>query len=71
MTWTKGAHTIKFGVEGRKLIAPQTFTQRVRGDYEYNNLLTYLQDGAARIRSRNAATATRCTTATSRRSTAT
>jgi hypothetical protein len=45
MTWTKGAHTIKFGVEGRKIIAPQTFTQRVRGDYEYNNLLTYLQDG--------------------------
>jgi len=45
MTWTKGAHTIKFGVEGRKLIAPQTFTQRVRGDYEYNNLLSYLQDG--------------------------
>jgi hypothetical protein len=45
MTWTKGAHTLKFGVEGRKIIAPQTFTQRVRGDYEYTNLLTYLQDG--------------------------
>jgi Carboxypeptidase regulatory-like domain len=45
MTWTKGAHTLKFGVEGRKIIAPQTFTQRVRGDYEYNNLLTFLQDG--------------------------
>jgi hypothetical protein len=45
MTWTKGAHTLKFGVEGRKLIAPQTFTQRVRGDYEYNDTLTFLQDG--------------------------
>jgi hypothetical protein len=45
IAWTKGAHTIKFGVEGRKIIAPQTFTQRVRGDYEYSNLLTYLQDG--------------------------
>ena len=45
VTWTKGAHTIKFGVEGRKIIAPQTFTQRVRGDYEYTDLLTYLQDG--------------------------
>ena len=45
MTWTKGAHTVKFGVEGRKIIAPQTFTQRVRGDYEYNNTLTFLQDG--------------------------
>jgi Carboxypeptidase regulatory-like domain len=44
ITWTKSAHTLKFGVEGRKLIAPETFTQRVRGDYEYNELLSYLQD---------------------------
>ncbi len=47
VTWTKNKHTFKFGVEGRKLIAPQTFTQRVRGDYEYNQLLTFLQDQAA------------------------
>jgi hypothetical protein len=46
LTWTKGNHTLKFGVEGRKLIAPQTFTQRSRGDYEYNNTLEYLQDVA-------------------------
>jgi hypothetical protein len=45
MTWTKGTHTIKFGVEGRKIIAPQTFTQRVRGDYNYTDTLTFLQDG--------------------------
>jgi hypothetical protein len=45
ITWTKSAHTLKFGIEGRKLIAPETFTQRVRGDYEYNNTLTFLQDG--------------------------
>jgi Carboxypeptidase regulatory-like domain len=44
ITWTKGVHTLKFGVEGRKAISPQTFTQRVRGDYEYNNLLSYFQD---------------------------
>jgi Carboxypeptidase regulatory-like domain len=44
ITWTKSAHTLKFGIEGRKLIAPQTFTQRVRGDYEYVNTLSYLQD---------------------------
>jgi hypothetical protein len=44
ITWTKSAHTLKFGIEGRKLIAPQTFTQRVRGDYEYNTLQGYLQD---------------------------
>lgn len=44
LTWTKGAHTLKFGVEGRKLIAPQTFTQRSRGDYEYSNTIEFLQD---------------------------
>jgi hypothetical protein len=44
ITWTKSQHTLKFGIEGRKLIAPQTFTQRVRGDYEYVNTLSYLQD---------------------------
>jgi hypothetical protein len=47
ITWTKNAHTLKFGIEGRKLISPQTFTQRVRGDYEYNDLQTFLQDGVA------------------------
>lgn len=45
VSWIKGAHSMKFGFEGRKLIAPQDFTQRLRGDYEYSNLLTYLQDG--------------------------
>ena len=35
----QGRAHLKFGVEGRKIIAPQTFTQRVRGDYEYNNTL--------------------------------
>jgi hypothetical protein len=44
LTWTKGAHTLKFGIEGRKLISPQNFTQRSRGDYEYNDTLTYLED---------------------------
>ena len=44
VSWTKGAHSLKFGIEGRKLIAPQTFTQRVRGDYDYGTLLRYLQD---------------------------
>ncbi len=46
LTWTKGAHTFKFGLEGRKLIAPQTFTQRSRGDYEYSFTLSYFQDVA-------------------------
>jgi len=44
VTWTRGTHTLKFGIEGRKVIAPESFTQRSRGDYEYNTLGGYLQD---------------------------
>lgn len=44
LTWTKGAHTFKFGFDGRKYISPSLFTQRSRGDYEYANLSTFLFD---------------------------
>jgi hypothetical protein len=44
LTWTKGAHTIKFGVDFQKSIAPQSFTQRARGDYEWETLAGYLTD---------------------------
>ncbi len=44
VTWTKGAHTLKFGGEYRWYISPQTFTQRERGDYEYNSTQMYLED---------------------------
>lgn len=44
VTWTHNAHTFKMGVEGRKLIAPESFTQRSRGDYEYTTLSQYLDD---------------------------
>jgi hypothetical protein len=44
VSWVKGRHTLKFGFDGRKFIAPQSFTQRVRGDYEYNYLTEYLHD---------------------------
>jgi hypothetical protein len=40
----KGRHNLKFGWEGRKYIAPQTFTQRVRGDYGYSHLNQFLMD---------------------------
>jgi len=30
VTWTKGNHTFKFGMEARKYISPQSFTQRAR-----------------------------------------
>ena len=44
LTYVKGKHTINVGGEGRKFIAPEIFTQRIRGDYEYNNLSQYLND---------------------------
>ncbi|MDE3166533.1 MAG: TonB-dependent receptor, partial [Acidobacteriota bacterium] len=44
VTWTKGAHTFKFGFDGNKLISPQSFTQRARGDYEWSYLSDYLFD---------------------------
>lgn len=44
VTWTKGAHSIKIGFDGIRNISPQAFTQRSRGDYEYNNVSDYLFD---------------------------
>jgi hypothetical protein len=43
-TWIAGAHTFKWGVDGRKYIAPTNFIQRVRGDYNYTNLERFLLD---------------------------
>jgi len=44
VSWVKGKHTFKFGGEYREYISPQTFTQRVRGDYDWSQLALYLQD---------------------------
>ena len=44
LTWVKGAHTLKFGVEYRKYISPQLFIQRSRGDYEYDTLENFAND---------------------------
>lgn len=44
LTWTRGNHTFKFGIQGLKFISPQNFTQRVRGDYNYNTVGLYLLD---------------------------
>ena len=44
VTWSKGNHTFKFGMEARKFISPQSFTQRARGDYDYNTTDLYLRD---------------------------
>ena len=44
LSWVKGKHSLKFGFDGRKFIAPQTFTQRGRGDYEWDYITEYLHD---------------------------
>jgi hypothetical protein len=44
VSWTKAAHTLKFGVDFRKYIAPQEFTQRSRGDYQWSTLEGFLRD---------------------------
>jgi hypothetical protein len=44
ISWVKGKHTFKFGIEGRKYISPQGFTQRARGDYEYASTEEFLLD---------------------------
>ena len=44
VTWTKGSHTLQFGFDGRRAIAPIEFVQHARGDYEYSTLDRYLRD---------------------------
>ena len=36
VNWVKGKHSFKFGGEYRQSISPQSFTQRARGDYQWN-----------------------------------
>jgi hypothetical protein len=44
LTWLKGNHTFKFGGDLRVVISPQSFSQRVRGDYEYLTTEQFLRD---------------------------
>jgi len=44
-SWTRGRHTLQLGIEGRKYLDPENFTQRARGDYDYATLETFLLDG--------------------------
>ena len=44
ITYLFGNHSLKVGGDFRKLISPQGFVQRQRGDYDYNNLSTLLFD---------------------------
>lgn len=44
MSWLVGNHSFKFGGDFRKIISPQTFTQRSRGDYQYSEAQFYFYD---------------------------
>ncbi len=44
LTWLRGNHTFKLGGDFRWLITPQSFSQRVRGDYEYLSTEQFLLD---------------------------
>ena len=44
VSWVKGNHTLKFGIDTAKYISPQQFTQRARGDYDYSTTDLWLQD---------------------------
>lgn len=44
LTWLKGAHTVTVGADLKKYISPQFFTQRARGDYDWDTLENYLTD---------------------------
>jgi len=45
ISWIKGKHELKFGFDARDLISASTFIQRLRGEYSYSSLGTFLQDG--------------------------
>ncbi|MGH9942671.1 MAG: carboxypeptidase regulatory-like domain-containing protein, partial [Pyrinomonadaceae bacterium] len=44
LTYLAGNHSFKFGGDFRKIISPQTFTQRARGDYDYSEAQYYFYD---------------------------
>jgi hypothetical protein len=44
LTWTRGNHTLQFGFDGRRAIAPIVFAQHERGNYQYSTLDLFLRD---------------------------
>lgn len=51
LSWVKGAHTIKTGLEFRKIISPSDFLPRARGEYEWvGNQASHLSDMDAFVR---------------------
>jgi hypothetical protein len=54
LTWIHGNHSLKFGGDFRKIISPQHFVQRERGDYEYLTTEDFLRDVLPVFAERNA-----------------
>ena len=44
VSYLAGTHSLKFGGDFRRIISPQTFTQRARGDYDYSESQFYFYD---------------------------
>ena len=44
LSWQKGNHNFKFGVEGRRYIEPEIYVLQARGDYEYSQTQFFLRD---------------------------
>ncbi|MDQ3651953.1 MAG: carboxypeptidase regulatory-like domain-containing protein [Acidobacteriota bacterium] len=44
VTYLAGNHSLKFGGDFRKIISPQSFVQRERGDYQYGSTEVFLRD---------------------------
>lgn len=44
MTYSRGRHTVKWGIEGRRVISPSNFLPRARGDWYYSDLTNLVTD---------------------------
>ena len=44
ISYVRGKHTLKFGVEGRRYIPPSNFLPRARGEWDYANLAQLIND---------------------------
>jgi hypothetical protein len=44
LSWEKGNHNLKFGIEGRRYIEPEVYVLQSRGDYEYSQVQYFLRD---------------------------
>jgi hypothetical protein len=49
LSYLTGAHSTKFGGDFRKIISPQQFVQRSRGDYQYRTVETFLLDRSPEV----------------------